>query len=96
MYEFYTAPAIMPYCGAVMLMVCYFCMQIVQMRTRKYIYLKHRPPLLIFLLYNGSTAFAFINMFHFYVWLKLLYKLASAFMFAFTCFFLVVFFFFFL
>jgi len=48
MYEFYIALAIMPYCGAIMLILYYFCMQIVQMRTQKYDYLKHRPPLLIF------------------------------------------------
>lgn len=35
MYEFYIAPAIMPYCRAVMLMLCYFCMQMVETRTQK-------------------------------------------------------------
>lgn len=48
MYEFYIAPAIMPYCRAVMLMLCYFCMQIGETRAQKCNCLKYRFPLLVF------------------------------------------------
>lgn len=39
MYEFYIASAIMPYCIVVILMLYYFCMQIVKMKGLKCNYL---------------------------------------------------------